>query len=40
MLYEFDSTSEDRSQRYVSDSATIIGDVQIGARCYVGPARS
>lgn len=38
MLYEFDSKRPriDPSA-YVSDSATIIGDVQIGARCYVGP---
>ena len=38
MIYEFDSKRPRiHSSAYISDSATIIGDVQIGARCYVGP---
>ena len=38
MLYEFEGKrpSIDPSA-FISDSAVIIGDVTIGARCYVGP---
>ena len=38
MIYEFDSKRPSiHPTAYVSESATIIGDVQIGAYCYVGP---
>lgn len=38
MIYEFDSKRPSiHPSAYVSESATIIGDVQIGAHCYIGP---
>ena len=38
MIYEFESKRPKiDSSAYISDSAIVIGDVTIGARCYVGP---
>ena len=38
MLYSFDGTAPQISEKaYISDSATIIGDVTIEDDCYVGP---
>ena len=38
MIYEFESKRPKIDpSAYISDSAIVIGDVTIGARCYVGP---
>lgn len=41
MIYEFEGKRPTIDpSAYISDSAVVIGDVTIGARCYIGPGQS